>query len=102
MSESTRNISNNPAISLYWVRIYLTGIMPIFEESNIPKVDLFKMDIVIYLTTRKPAMYLTQPLHRAAQQNPKKLAVKFLDRQFTFEQIFNRVSRLAGALRQLD
>ena len=76
--------------------------MPIFEESNIPKVNLFRTDIVIYLTTRKPAMYLTQPLHRAAQQNPKKLAVKFLDRQFTFEQIFNRVSRLAGALRQLD
>ena len=46
-------------------------------------------------------MYLTQALHRAVQQHPDRIAVRFGDRQRTFRQLAERVARLAGALRAL-
>lgn len=46
-------------------------------------------------------MYLTQSLHRAAQQHPKRIALRCGSRQRTFAEFADRVARLAGALRQL-
>jgi acyl-CoA synthetase (AMP-forming)/AMP-acid ligase II len=46
-------------------------------------------------------MYLTQSLHRAVQQRPNHLAVRFGKRTRTFEQLGDRVARLAGALQSL-
>jgi len=46
-------------------------------------------------------MYLTQALHRAVQQKPDRIAVKFGERQQTFRQFADRVARLAGALQSL-
>jgi acyl-CoA synthetase (AMP-forming)/AMP-acid ligase II len=46
-------------------------------------------------------MYLTQALHRAAQQHGEHIAVRFHDRQWTFRELIDRVARLAGALRKL-
>jgi acyl-CoA synthetase (AMP-forming)/AMP-acid ligase II len=46
-------------------------------------------------------MYLTQSLHRAAQQRPNKVAVRFRDRQRTFAELADRVARLAAALKTL-
>ncbi|WP_165036663.1 AMP-binding protein, partial [Candidatus Protofrankia californiensis] len=46
-------------------------------------------------------MYLTQGLHRAAQQNPNGVMTIFGDRQRTFAEVADRVARLAGALRGL-
>jgi long-chain acyl-CoA synthetase len=47
-------------------------------------------------------MYLTQALHRAVQQKPHGIAVRFGGRQQTFRQFADRVARLAGALLGLD
>ncbi len=44
-------------------------------------------------------MYLTQPLHRSAQQNPDALATICGDRRRTFAEQAGRVGRLAGGLR---
>ena len=46
-------------------------------------------------------MYLTQALHRAAQQHPERIAVRYGPRQRSFRELVERVARLAGALRQL-
>jgi acyl-CoA synthetase (AMP-forming)/AMP-acid ligase II len=46
-------------------------------------------------------MYLTQALHRAAQQHPYRIAVKFGKVQRTFTELTERVARLAGALQKL-
>lgn len=46
-------------------------------------------------------MYLTQPLHRNLQINPEQLMTICAERRFTVRQHVERVSRLAGALRQL-
>jgi len=46
-------------------------------------------------------MYLTQALHRAVQQHPDRLAVRFGDRQRSFRALADRVARLAGALQKL-
>ncbi|MFJ4291841.1 long-chain-fatty-acid--CoA ligase [Cupriavidus sp. NPDC089707] len=46
-------------------------------------------------------MYLTQALHRAVQQKPDQIAVRFGERQQTFHQLADRVARLAGALQSL-
>jgi len=46
-------------------------------------------------------MYLTQALHRAAQQTPDAPATTFGDRVRTWRQHAGRVARLAGALRGL-
>jgi long-chain acyl-CoA synthetase len=46
-------------------------------------------------------MYLTQALHRAVQQHPERIAVRFGNRQRTFRQLADRVARLAGALQKL-
>ena len=46
-------------------------------------------------------MYLTQSLHRAVQQHPDRIAVRFGDRQRTFREFADRVARLAGALQKL-
>ena len=46
-------------------------------------------------------MYLTQSLHRAAQQHSERIAVRFGDRQRTFREFGDRVARLAGGLRKL-
>ncbi|MDO8771264.1 MAG: long-chain-fatty-acid--CoA ligase [Burkholderiaceae bacterium] len=45
-------------------------------------------------------MYLTQALHRAVQQHPHRIAVRFGNRQTTFHQLADRVARLAGALQK--
>ena len=46
-------------------------------------------------------MYLTQALHRAVQQHPDRVAVRFGTRQRTFREFADRVARLAGALQKL-
>ena len=46
-------------------------------------------------------MYLTQALHRAAQQHPDRVAVRFGDRQCSFGELIDRVARLAAALQAL-
>ncbi|PQP19525.1 hypothetical protein C5613_30090 [Rhodococcus opacus] len=46
-------------------------------------------------------MYLTQGLHRAAQQTPNRPTTIFRDRVFTFAEQRDRVARLAGGLRAL-
>lgn len=46
-------------------------------------------------------MYLTQALHRAVQQHPHRIAVRFGDCQRTFPEFADRVARLAGALQTL-
>lgn len=46
-------------------------------------------------------MYITQALHRAAQQHPDRVAVRFADRQRTFIELIDRVARLAGALQSI-
>jgi acyl-CoA synthetase (AMP-forming)/AMP-acid ligase II len=46
-------------------------------------------------------MYLTQPLHRALQQFPDRVALSFGERKTTFRTLADRVARLAGALRGL-
>ncbi|WP_219217339.1 long-chain-fatty-acid--CoA ligase [Variovorax boronicumulans] len=46
-------------------------------------------------------MYMTQALHRAVQQNPDKVAVRFAGRARTFRDYAERVARLASALQQL-
>lgn len=46
-------------------------------------------------------MYLTQPLHRAVQQHPNRIAVRWGDRQRTFGEFVDRVARFAGALQEL-
>ncbi len=46
-------------------------------------------------------MYLTQTLHRAVQQHPDRMAVRFGDRQRSFAELAERVARLAGALQAL-
>ncbi|WP_421955962.1 long-chain-fatty-acid--CoA ligase [Polaromonas sp.] len=46
-------------------------------------------------------MYLTQALHRAVQQHPKRIAVRFGNRQRTFLEFADRVARFAGALQKL-
>lgn len=47
-------------------------------------------------------MYLTQGLHRAAQQFPDRPATIYQDRVFTFAEQIGRVARLAGGLRALN
>lgn len=62
-----------------------------------------------YLTLLSPShhatpetnMYLTQALHRAVQQHPQRLAVRFGNCDWTFTQFQERVARLAGALQQM-
>lgn len=46
-------------------------------------------------------MYLTQGLHRSVQQKPDGIATIFGDRVRTFAEQYERVARLAGALRGL-
>ena len=46
-------------------------------------------------------MYLTQSLHRAVQQHPDRIAVRFGNRQRTYREFADRVARLAGALQKL-
>lgn len=46
-------------------------------------------------------MYLTQPLHRALQQHPDRVAVIDGERQWTFGEHVERIARLAGGLRRL-
>ena len=46
-------------------------------------------------------MYLTQSLHRAAQLFPRRIAVRFANRRRTFEELVDRVARLARALQTL-
>jgi len=46
-------------------------------------------------------MYLTQALHRAVQQHPDRIAVRFGNRQRSFRELADRVARLAGALQKL-
>jgi acyl-CoA synthetase (AMP-forming)/AMP-acid ligase II len=46
-------------------------------------------------------MYLTQALHRAAQQRPDVVATIFGDRRTSFVEQRDRVSRVAGGLREL-
>ncbi|MDM0109701.1 long-chain-fatty-acid--CoA ligase [Variovorax sp. J22R24] len=46
-------------------------------------------------------MYLTQGLHRAVQQKPDRIAVRFGSRSRTFRELAERVARLAGALQKL-
>jgi acyl-CoA synthetase (AMP-forming)/AMP-acid ligase II len=46
-------------------------------------------------------MYLTQALHRAVQQHPERVAVRYGDRRRTFRELIDRVARLAGALQAL-
>jgi len=46
-------------------------------------------------------MYLTQGLHRAAQQDPDGAMTIFGDRKRTNAEVIDRVARLGGALRQL-
>jgi acyl-CoA synthetase (AMP-forming)/AMP-acid ligase II len=46
-------------------------------------------------------MYLTQGLHRAVQQTPDAPATVFGERVCTFDELADRVARLAGALRGL-
>lgn len=46
-------------------------------------------------------MYLTQALHRAEQQHPNRIAVRFGEREYTFREFTQRVARLAGALQSL-
>jgi acyl-CoA synthetase (AMP-forming)/AMP-acid ligase II len=46
-------------------------------------------------------MYLTQALHRAVQQHPDRVAVRFGSRQRTYHEFADRVARLAGALQDL-
>jgi long-chain acyl-CoA synthetase len=46
-------------------------------------------------------MSLTQALHRSLQQHPAAIATVYADRQQSFRQLADRVSRLAGALRQV-
>jgi long-chain acyl-CoA synthetase len=46
-------------------------------------------------------MYFTQALHRAVQQKPEQVAVRFGERQQTFRQFADRVARLAGVLQHL-
>lgn len=46
-------------------------------------------------------MYMTQSLHRAMQQHPDRIAVKFGGRQRTFREFADRVARLAGALQNV-
>jgi acyl-CoA synthetase (AMP-forming)/AMP-acid ligase II len=46
-------------------------------------------------------MYMTQGLHRAVQQHPNRIAVRFGDRRRTFVEFVDRVARLAGALQAL-
>lgn len=46
-------------------------------------------------------MYLTQALHRAVQQTPDRVAVRFGARQRSFRELGDRVARLAGALQAL-
>lgn len=46
-------------------------------------------------------MYLTQALHRAAQQHADRIAVRFGGRQRTFREFADRVARLAGAMQAL-
>jgi long-chain acyl-CoA synthetase len=46
-------------------------------------------------------MYLTQGLRRAAQIRPRSIAVRDGDRQWTWAEVLERVSRAAGMLREL-
>ena len=46
-------------------------------------------------------MYMTQALHRAVQQHPDRIAVRFGNRQQTYRAFADRVARLAGALHKL-
>lgn len=46
-------------------------------------------------------MYITQALHRAVQQKPEHVAVRFGERAKTYRQFTDRVARLAGALQAL-
>jgi acyl-CoA synthetase (AMP-forming)/AMP-acid ligase II len=46
-------------------------------------------------------MYLTQPLHRALQQHPERIAVRFANRMRSFREFTQRVARLASALQSL-
>jgi acyl-CoA synthetase (AMP-forming)/AMP-acid ligase II len=46
-------------------------------------------------------VYFTQSLHRAVQQHPDKIAVRFAGRERTFREFADRVGRLAGALKEL-
>ncbi|PWR18346.1 acyl-CoA synthetase [Zavarzinia compransoris] len=46
-------------------------------------------------------MYITQPLHRAVQQHPDKVALRCGRRSQTFRSMADRVARLAGALQAL-
>jgi acyl-CoA synthetase (AMP-forming)/AMP-acid ligase II len=56
---------------------------------------------VLFTAESKDRMYLTQSLHRAVQQHPERIAVRFGGRQRTFRDFAGRVARLAGALQQL-
>lgn len=46
-------------------------------------------------------LQMTQPLHIAAETTPNVLATVFKDRQRTWAETRDRVSRLAGALKGL-
>ncbi|MEJ8854949.1 long-chain-fatty-acid--CoA ligase [Variovorax robiniae] len=46
-------------------------------------------------------MYFTQGLHRAVQQHPDRIAVRFAGRERSFREFADRVARLAGALQKL-
>lgn len=46
-------------------------------------------------------MYYTQALHRAVQQTPDRIAVRFGERKRTFREFADRVARLAGGLQKL-
>ena len=46
-------------------------------------------------------MYITQGLHRAVQQHPDRIAVRFAGRTRTFRELQQRAARLAGGLQAL-
>jgi acyl-CoA synthetase (AMP-forming)/AMP-acid ligase II len=46
-------------------------------------------------------MYITQPLHRALQQYPNRLAVSYMGKKRTYKEYVDRVARLGGALQKI-
>jgi acyl-CoA synthetase (AMP-forming)/AMP-acid ligase II len=53
------------------------------------------------LIHKRSALYLTQGLHRAVQQQPDEVMTIFGARRRTFREVAGRVARLAGVLREL-
>ena len=96
-----RGMQHRRARYASWIEVFCHAIDAMRHRANRRRVSTMPTHTANLREGTRDAMYLTQSLHRAVQQHPDRIAVRFGDRQRTFREFADRVARLAGALQKL-